>query len=411
MCKVVGLGETMHTSLQNLSAKLAHKQLPIKVIYISSYIPRRCGIATFTKDLTTSINNLNPHALAEIVAINDDVQEHDYPWEVKLRVKQHEPHDYSLAAHYINQSSTDVVNLQHEFGLFGGIQGDYLLPLLDRIEKPLVTNFHTILPEPDAHQEYVMRRIIEQSAAVIAMTESSRQILIDVYDCPEEKAVVIHHGVPDFSFNGIAAHKKRLRISAAPMILTAGLLGPNKGLEYMIDAMPAIVEEAPKARLYIVGQTHPHILHRHGEAYRDTLKQRIRDLRMSRHVSFVNRYVDNEELRRYYLAADFFVTPYPGMQQPTSGTLAWAVGAGKACISTPYHYAKEILDGGAGLLVAPRSSSAIAEGIISLCNDAQRRLAMRQQAYKKGRQMTWLNTGMNYLNLFELVRQAQAAAV
>lgn len=395
--------------LQGLSAKLAGRERPTKVIYISTYIPRRCGIATFTKDLTTSINNLNPHALAEIIAINDEVQQHEYPWEVKLRIGQNNPQDYSMAAHYINQSSTDIVNLQHEFGLFGGVSGDYLLPLLDSIEKPLVTNFHTILPEPDTHEKYVIQRIIERSAAVVAMTESSRQILLNVYDCPPEKAVVIHHGVPDFTFNNIDAHRKRLRIKADPMILMAGLLGPSKGFEYMIDAMPAIVAEAPNAKLYVVGQTHPHVLHREGEAYRSRLRRRVRDNKVADSVVFVNRYLGDDELRRYYQATDFFVTPYPGMQQPTSGTLAWAVGAGKACISTPYHYAREILSEGAGILVPPKDSLALAKEIVDLCKDAGKQLALRERAYKKGRQMTWFNTGLKYLNLFELVRQAQEA--
>lgn len=404
------MGDTKQP-LQGLSAKLAGRQRPMKVIYISTYIPRRCGIATFTKDLTTSVNNLNPHALAEIIAINDEVQEHEYPWEVKLRIGQNNPQDYSMAAHYINQSSTDIVNLQHEFGLFGGVSGDYLLPLLDSIEKPLVTNFHTILPEPGTHEKYVIQRIIERSAAVVAMTESSRQILLDVYDCPPEKAVVIHHGVPDFAFNSIDLHKKRLRIKAEPMILMAGLIGPSKGYEYMIDAMPAIVAEAPTAKLYVVGQTHPHVLHRDGEAYRNRLRRLARSNNVSKNVVFVNRYLDDDELRRYYLAADYFVTPYPGMQQPTSGTLAWAVGAGKVCISTPYHYAREILSEGAGVLVPALDSAALAKAIVELCKDAGKHLALRQRAYKRGRQMTWFNTGLKYLNLFELVSQAQDAEV
>jgi len=395
--------------VQGLSAKFAGKQRPTKVIYISTYIPRRCGIATFTKDLTTAVNSLNPHALAEIIAINDEVQEHEYPWEVKLRIGQNNPQDYSMAAHYINQSSTDIVNLQHEFGLFGGVGGDYLLPLLDSIDKPLITNFHTILPEPDEHKKYIMQRIIEQSAAVVAMTESSRQILLDVYDCPPEKAVVIHHGVPDFTFNGIATHKKRLRIKAEPMILMAGLVGPSKGFEYMIDAMPAIVAQVPDAKLYIVGQTHPHVLHSEGESYRDRLKKRVREHKVAHNVVFVNRYLDDDELRGYYLAADYFVTPYPGLQQPTSGTLAWAVGAGKACISTPYHFAKEILGDGSGVLVPPLDSAALAKAILTLCKDTAAQLALRERAYKKGRQMTWFNTGLKYLNLFELVRQTQEA--
>lgn len=406
MYKVVTLGNIMHSPMQDLSTKLAGKQTPVKVIYIASYIPRRCGIATFTKDLTTAVNDLNPSALAEIAALNDGMQDYDFPWEVKFRISQHNAQDYSLAANYINQSSADIINLQHEFGLFGGVDGDYILPLLDSIEKPLVTTFHTILPEPDPHKKYIMERIINRSSAVVAMTESSRQILIDVYDCPLEKAIVIHHGVPDFNFNGISSHKKRLRIKADPMILTAGLLGPGKGLEFVIDSMPHIVKAFPKARLYIVGQTHPHILHREGEKYRSSLKQRIRNLGIARNVSFINRYVQTEELRRYYMAADFFVTAYPNVQQPTSGTLAWALGAGKICISTPYHYAKEMLSNNAGILVPTHDSQAIAEAVIATCQNSTERLSMRQEAYKKGRQMTWANTGLKYLNLFQIITQS-----
>jgi glycosyltransferase involved in cell wall biosynthesis len=388
---------------QNLVAALARKQQPVKAIYISSYIPRKCGIATFTKHLTTAINNLNPRALAEIIAVTDKDQEYEYPWEVKMRIGQHHLPDYSMAAHYINQSSTDVVNLQHEFGLFGGVDGDYLLPLLDSIDKPLITNFHTILPEPDEHKAYIMRRIIDQSVAVIAMTNSSRQTLIDVYGCPPEKAVMIYHGVPDFTFNDIDKHKEHLRIKAEPMILTTGLLGPGKGLEYVIDAMSDIVKAIPNAKLYIVGQTHPHILREHGEAYREELTERIRKKKLTRSVVFVHRYLDDEEFKRYYQAADFFITAYPNIQQPTSGTLAYGLGSGKICISTPYHYAREVLAENTGILVEPRNSASIAKAIITTWQDAATALGYRERAYRKGRQMTWPNIGLSYVDLFRQI--------
>lgn len=392
------------TDGQNFVAALALQQQPVKAIYISSYIPRKCGIATFTKHLTTAINNLNPRALAEIVAVTDNGQEYDYPWEVKMRIGQNAVPDYSTAAHYINQSSTDVVNLQHEFGLFGGVDGDYVLPLLDSINKPIITNFHTILPEPDEHKAYIMRRIIDKSVAVIAMTNSSRQTLIDVYGCPPEKAVMIYHGVPDFTFNNIDVHQKYLHIkNADPMILTTGLLGPGKGLEYVIDAMADVVKALPKAKLYIVGQTHPHILLEHGESYRDGLKARIRKLKLQRSVVFVHRYLDDEEFKRYYQAADFFVTAYPNIQQPTSGTLAYGLGAGKICISTPYHYAREVLGDDAGILVPPRNSSAMAKAIVQTWQKPEVRQGYRQRAYRIGRQMTWPNIGLSYIDLFRQI--------
>ncbi len=387
---------------QNLVAALARKQQPVKVIYISSYIPRKCGIATFTKDLTIAINNLNPHALAEIIAVLDDI-EYEYPWEVKFRIGQHNAHDYSAAAHYINQSSADIVNLQHEFGIFGGVNGDYLLPLLDSIDKPLVTNFHTILPEPDEHKLYVMKRIIERSAAAVAMTESSRKALIEVYGCPEEKAILIGHGVPDFTFNQIAMHKQRLHIKANPMLLVSGLISPSKGIEQIIDALPAVTKAIPGAKLYIVGQTHPHILKNEGEKYRDSLIERVKKLRVSRSVKFINRYPEDDELRRYFSATDFFITAYPNMQQPTSGMLAWGLAAGKINIATPYHHAREVLAGDVGIIVEPGNPQAIADAIINTWQDEQGMLDLRKRAYAKGRQITWPNVGSKYLDLFRLV--------
>ncbi|HUC89616.1 MAG TPA: glycosyltransferase family 4 protein [Patescibacteria group bacterium] len=388
---------------QDLAIKLKQNQQPVKAIYIASYIPRRCGIATFTKDLTTAINNLNPYTLAEIVAVNDHGQNHPYPWEVKFRIGQHMLPDYSSAAHYINQSSAEVINLQHEFGLYGGVDGDYLLPLLDSIEKPLVTTFHTILPEPDDHKAYIMRRIIERSDAVVAMSQSSSQTLQDVYGCPSSKIALIYHGVPDFTFNDIERHKRHLRIKAQPMIMAAGLLGPGKGLEYVIDAMPDIVRAVPNAKLYIVGQTHPHIVRDSGEKYRESLVERVKKHHISRSVVFVNRYLDDDDLRRYYMAADFFVTAYPNLQQPASGTLAYALGAGKVCIATPYHYAREALSDDAGVLIEPRNSQAIADAVINTVKDPKRAMHLRKKAYSKARQMTWPNIGSSYLDLFRQV--------
>ncbi len=389
---------------QDLVAALAKQQLPVRAIYIASYIPRKCGIATFTKHLTTAINNLNPHALAEIIAVLDHI-EYEYPWEVKFRIQQHNAHDYSAAAHYINQSSADIVNLQHEFGLFGGVDGDYLLPLLDSIDKPLITNFHTILPEPDEHKAYIMRRVIERSAAVTAMTESSRKVLVDVYHCPPEKTAVIYHGVPDFTFNQTEQHKKRLRIKADPMILSAGLIGPGKGLEHLIDAMPQVAAKFPQARLYILGQTHPHILRNEGEAYRDSLKARARKQRVLKNISFINRYIPDDEFVRYYQAANFFITAYPNIQQAASGTLAYALGAGKVCIATPYHYAREVLSDGAGVLIEPDNPESISKAILETLEDPKRTLEIRRRAYQKGRQMIWPNIGLRYLDLFRLVLQ------
>lgn len=387
--------------MRGLSATLAKNVQPIKAIYISSYIPRRCGVAKFTKDLTTSINNLNPHALAEIIAVSDD--NHDYPWEVKLKIKQHQATSYGLAAEYIQQSSADIVNLQHEFGLFGGVHGDYILPLLDSIDKPVLTNFHSILPTPNSHQRYVMQRIIDRSDGVVAMTEASASILEQVYDCPPDKVAVIYHGVPDFKFNDIAKHKKSLNIKADPMILSCGLLGPGKGLEFVVEAMAKITQAMPNAKLYIVGQTHPTIFKEQGESYRNGLKKRIKELGITKNVAFINKYVADEDLVQYYQATDFFITAHLDPQQPMSGTLSYAMGAGRICVSTPYHYAREVLGDGSGILIDFRSSKEISDKIIAAWGDKPGLQTMRKQAYAKGRLMTWPSVGAHYLNFFRLI--------
>lgn len=394
----------MERVFDGLSAKLAKNQQAVKVIYIASYIPRRCGIAKFTKDLTTSINNLNPLALAEIAAVSNEA--HDYPWEVKLRIDQHDLKTYARAAEYINQSSAHVVNLQHEFGLFGGVHGEYILPLLDSIKKPLVTNFHSILPNPNDRQKYIMQRVIERSDAVVAMTEASAKLLETIYDCPPQKVAIIYHGVPDFKFNHIQKHKKSLRANASPMILSSGLIGPGKGLEFVVEAMAKVAKELPKAKFYIVGQTHPNIVMEQGEAYRDGLKARIKELKISKNIVFVDKYVQDDDLVKYYQATDFFITPHLDPQQPMSGTLSYGLGAGRVCISTPYHYAKEILNDGSGILVDFRNSDQIADAILNTWADKTALLAMRKKAYAKGRLMTWPSVGARYLEFFRLAIQA-----
>jgi len=403
---------------------IEHDKPSIRIVYISSHLPRKCGIATFTNDLITAIDKLETAEPAQIIAVADPGQRYEYPDKVKLQIRQYEKRDYLRAADYINESSIDVVNLQHEFGLYTGPEtsyvtdssaksnknleienGYYLLPMLDRIKKPIVTTLHTILLCPDNRQLYIAKRIIAKSAKVIAMTKSSRQVLIDIYDCPKDKIVVIGHGVPDFHFDHAEQSKEKLGIqNTSPMILSSGLLGPGKELEYVIDAMPRIVSEIPNARLYIVGQTHPVLVRNEGEVYRNKLVKMVTDNKMSDNVIFINHYLSDEELRNYYQAADFFVTAYTNMQQSASGTLAWAVGSGKICISTPYQYAREMLSDGAGVLIQPRDPEAIATSIINLYNYPQKALRIRRKAYLAGHRNIWANVGSNYVEIFKKVR-------
>lgn len=387
----------------NITNELDNEEKPIKAIYISSYIPRKCGIATFTKDLTTAINNQNPHALAEIIAVTDDGQNYDYPWEVKMRIHQNNPQDYYMAAHYINQSSADVINLQHEFGLFGGVDGDYVLPMLDLINKPIITNFHTLLPNPDEHKKYIIKRIVEKSSAVIAMTQNTRKILTEVYGCEPEKTTVIQHGVPDFSFNHHEEYKRMLKIKSKYAILLQGLLSPGKGIEYVIDAMPEILKAEPDSQLIIAGQTHPVLLRNEGEKYRSVLEKKVADLKIKKNVSFVNKYFSLEELIKYHKAADIFITPHLDPQQPMSGTLSYALGAGNVCISTPYNYAIEVLANDVGLFVDFKDAKSIADQVIKVLTDKDLMLKYKTSAYRKGRFMTWPNIAKRYLNLAKLI--------
>jgi len=388
---------------------LANKDRPTRVIYISSYIPRKCGIATFTKDLTTAINNLNPTALAEIAAVTDPDQSYDYPWEVKTHIDQLTAEDYLTVANYINQSSADVVNLQHEFGLYGGTGGDYILPMIDTIEKPIVTCFHSILPNPDPHQLYIMKRIIDKSAVVVAMSELSRKVLIDIYECEPSKAVVIFHGVPDFTFEKPDAAKRRLGYGENKILLMTGLLGPGKGTEYVIDAMPKIIKDYPETKFVVVGQTHPNLIKEQGEQYRDSLIARAKKLKVLKNVEFVNKYVSLDELMEYYRAADIYLTPHLDPQQPTSGTLAYALGAGKVCISTPYNYAKQVLKDNVGIMVDFKNGEEIADATVSVFGDSEKFQGYRSRAYGIGKRMQWPRVAQNYLTLFRSVSEHSRA--
>jgi len=385
---------------------LENKILPVRAIYISSYIPRRCGIATFTKDLTTAINNQNPFALSEIIAINDNGNNYDYPWEVKFRIHPTNPQDYMDSANYINQSSADVVCLQHEFGLFGGVNGDYILPMIDLIEKPLVVNFHSVLPSPDEHKKYIVKRIIEKASVVVAMTEKSRELLHEVYGADLENIIVVYHGVPDITFEDTAKYKKELKIKADHVVFLSGLISRGKGFEYVIEALPEIIQKFPSTQVIIHGATHPSILQQEGEAYRESLIKKARKLKVGKNVKFINRYISLEELVSYYKAADICITPHLDEQQPTSGTLAYALGTGKVCISTPFFYAKELLANGVGIIVPFRDSKAISGSIIDVLSNPDKMMNYRKTAYKIGRTMTWSTVASKYLAIFRSIIKA-----
>ena len=396
----------------------------MRVAYISSYLPRKCGIATFTNDLTLAIDKLGVVDPSVIIAMTDPGQKYTYTDRVKMQINQFEILDYDKVVDYINNSEIDIVSLQHEYGLYSGPKGIYLesqlsvddinmiesdiylLSMLDKINKPIVTTFHSILSSPTSQQLYVAKRIMQSSSYVVAMTDISRQYLIDVYGCPVDKVVVISHGVPDFDFNHKELYRGKIGLKEeSPIILASGLLGPGKELEYVIDAMSLIVKRIPQAKLLIVGQTHPVIIKNEGEAYRDMLTKIVHDKRLDNNVDFVNKYLDESDLMGYFQASDFFVTAYSNMQQSASGTLAWALGSGKICISTPYQYAKELLSDGSGVLIEPRSPSAIAESVIRLYDNPSDAKRICKKAYIKGHRSVWSNVAMDYVKLFSRTLQ------
>jgi len=395
--------------VRNYAKALAESERKVRVIYISSYIPRECGIATFTKDLTSSINVLNPRCLAEIIAVNPPGIRYDYPWEVKFRFDQEDWSTYEAAAQYINQSSAEIVCLEHEYGLYGGIGGEMIVKFARMINKPLVTTFHTVLSTPYEkwkHRE-IIHELAKESEAVAVMVHAAADRLVNIYGVDQNKIVVIPHGVPDMPFLSEPEGKGRLRLKDDMVLSTFGLISKWKGIEYVLQALPEIAKKVPNITYLVLGETHPVVRRKEGELYRRKLQSLVRKLGIQDHVRFENRYLSLDEIVMYLQATDLYVTPYLNMEQITSGTLAYAVGAGLACISTPYIYAQELLDGNRGLLVDAENPKAIAQAVIKLATEPRLRESIRSEAYLYGRQMTWHNVALQHLDLFSSIIEAK----
>lgn len=379
-----------------------------RVAIIGNSLPRRCGIATFTTDLQQAIEGSAADVDAVIVAMNDQGRFYDYPSAVGFEIADHAPDEYANAAGFLNAGAFDVICLQHEFGIFGGDAGGLLMPLLTRLEAPLVTTLHTVLADPTVEQAQVMAKVIEASAKVVVMAEKGRQLLRDVYRAPGHKIEIIPHGVPDFPLVEPDGAKAELGFSGKAVILTFGLLSPNKGVEVMIDAMPSILTRRPDAIYVVLGATHPTLVRREGESYRERLMARVRDLGIDDHVVFRDQFVDKATLLGFIAMCDVYVTPYLSEGQMTSGTLAYSFGLGKAVVSTPYWHARELLADDRGILVPFRDAPALSEAISGLLTDDVRRQAMRKRAYAASRSMTWARTAERYLEVFSSVGGARA---
>src|SRR4029077_7468896 len=380
-----------------------------KIAFVGDHLPRKCGIATFTSDLLAAVASAHPQSRCLAVSVNDIPEGYEYPDVVRFEVEEQDLSSYLRAADFLNISNVDVVCLQHEFGIFGGPAGGHILALLRELRMPVVTTLHTILREPRADQRRVMEGLISLSTRLVVMAELGRQLLHDVYQAPPAKIDLIPHGIPDVGFVDPTYFKDQFGVEGKVVLLTFGLLSPNKGIEYVLNALPGILTEFPEVVYIVLGATHPNELRDHGEAYRLSLEILAKKNRIDKNVIFYNQFVDLENLKELIGAADLYITPYLSGAQITSGTLAYTFGAGKAVVSTPYWHAEELLAEDRGVLVPFRDAPAIAREVTALLRDHPRRHAMRKNAYRIGREMIWSNVAELYMRSFESSRLEGAA--
>lgn len=377
---------------------------PERLAFIGNSLPRRCGIATFTTDLQQAVARSSPATDSCIVAMTDHEHSYDYPPSVRIQINDGRLADYERAANLLNAGAYEVVSLQHEFGIFGGEAGGHIMALLTRLNMPIVTTLHTVLSRPAPAQYRVFDQIIDVCAKVIVMAEKGSELLRSVYGVPPEKIEVIPHGTPDVPFVEPDEAKATFGFAGRSVILTFGLLSRSKGIEVMIDAMPAIIKRRPDAVYVVLGATHPNLVRDQGEAYREELVARVRALGIEEHVVFLDRFVDQATLIGFISMCDVYATPYLNEAQMTSGTLAYSFGLGKAIVSTPYWHARELLANDCGILVPFGDSTAIGKEIATLLTDESRRSAMRRRVYGSGRSMTWPRIAQRYLTTLEAAR-------
>jgi glycosyltransferase involved in cell wall biosynthesis len=377
-----------------------------KIAFIGDYLPRKCGIATFTSDLRASLIKAFPAVESFVAPVNDLPQGYAYPDEVRFEFGEGDLDAYRRTAAYLNFSNADVVCLQHEYGIFGGPAGSFILALLRDLRIPVVTTLHTVLHEPDAQQRRVLQELGSLSSRLVVMSERGRKMLTDIYGISGDKIDLIPHGIPDLPFVDSNFYKDQFGVEGKHVLLTFGLLSPNKGIENVLRALPEVVKKFPNLIYIILGATHPNLVREHGEAYRLSLERLAQDLGIKRHVSFYNRFVEFEELKAFLGVADIYVTPYLNEAQSTSGTLAYAFGSGKAVISTPYWHAQELLNDDHGVLVPFNNTKAMAQAILDLLGDNNKRNAMRKRAYLAGREMIWSKTAERYMESFENARRS-----
>ena len=380
-----------------------------KIALIGNSPPRLCGIATFTRDVRNGLLDAFPDLAIDLYAMNDRGAHHAYPDEVVCSIDQDDLASYARAAHRINASGADIVCVQHEYGIFGGAAGAYLLKLLDRVRAPVVVTLHTVLEQPTPEQRAVVEALARRASKLIVMAEKGRRILQEVHGIAEDRIAVVPHGAPDRAMGDGDAMKRRFRCDGRRVLLTFGLLSPNKGIETMIRALPAIAARHPDALYVVLGATHPHLVAHEGEAYRERLAALADELGVARHVRFIDGFVEQSRLLDFLSAADIYVTPYLNEQQITSGTLSYAVALGKAVVSTPYWHAVELLAGGVGMLVPFGDSGGFAARITELLDRPDTLEEMSRRAWSVGRSMTWPALARAYVAIFEEAVRSQPA--
>jgi glycosyltransferase involved in cell wall biosynthesis len=380
-----------------------------RIAFAGDHLPRKCGIATFTSDLLAAVAAAHPQSQCLAVSVNDIPGGYEYPEVVRFEIEEADLSSYLRAADFLNISNVDIVCLQHEYGIFGGVAGGHVLAFLRELRMPVVTTLHTVLRDPRADQRRVMRELISLSTRVVVMTARGRQMLQDIYDVHPAKIDLIAHGIPDVGFVDPTYFKDQFGVEGKTVLLTFGLLSPNKGIEHVLRAMPRVVAEFPDVVYIVLGATHPNELRHHGEAYRLSLELLAKKLKIEKHIIFYNQFVDLDNLKEFLGAADLYITPYLNEAQITSGTLAYAFGCGKAVVSTPYWHAQELLSEDRGVLVPFGDSEALAREVIGLLGDDTRRHAMRKNAYRMGREMVWSSVAQQYMRSFESSRLQGAA--
>ena len=359
-----------------------------RVALVGNFAPRKCGIATFTTDVFEQLAKYHPEIKVDVYALEDPRRPHEYRG-VCATIASDVAEAYRAAAKAINESNADAIWLQHEYGIFGGDDGEMVEQLVDRIAAPLILTPHTVLADPSPRQRAILEKLVARSSRIMVMSSHSRDLLAEVYGAPHEILQIIPHGAPDRPFGRAEEFKQPMGLQGRKVLTTFGLLGPGKGLETAIEALPAIASQHPEILYRIVGATHPNLVAEQGETYREGLIALADQLGVAKHIEWVNRFIETEELLDQLEACDIYLTPYPGLQQSTSGTLSYAVALGKAVVSTPYLHARELLADGVGVLVEPQSSEAIAGQVNALFDEPARLLEVQQRAYAKGRETIW----------------------